>query len=212
MKGKSPMMKALVGKQNNLPDQLKAKILSAPESPAKMMKKSPAKMKKASPAKVNPFSAEYKKMTVSQRKNKYGENYKSKLKGAGKKDITVSNVKESLGKTVSNVKKSLGEVNTEIQKGAKNLDEKLKAPKTLRLDPSKKDGKLGRIVRKDGSSEKTSSGYNSIKGEPRYTYKKNTKTGGYDFIDSKTNKKGTIKSTNKKAMDKLNSAFPMKKK
>ena len=196
MKGKSPMMKALVGKQNNLPDQLKAKILAAPESPAKMMKKSPAKMKKASPAKVNPFSAEYKKMTVSQRKKKYGENYKSKLKGAGKKDITVSNVKESLGK-----------VNTKIKKVAKNLSEKLKAPKTLRLDPSKKDGKLGRIVRKDGSS-----GYNSMKGDTRYTYKKNTKTGGYDFIDSKTNKKGTIKSTNKKAMDKLNSAFPMKKK
>ena len=43
MKGKSPMMKALVGKQNNLPGHLKAKIEAAPESPAKMMKKSPAK-------------------------------------------------------------------------------------------------------------------------------------------------------------------------
>jgi hypothetical protein len=42
MKGKSPMMKALIGKQNNLPEQLKAKILASPESPAKM-KKSPAK-------------------------------------------------------------------------------------------------------------------------------------------------------------------------
>ena len=28
MKGKSPMMKALIGKQNNLPEQLKAKILA----------------------------------------------------------------------------------------------------------------------------------------------------------------------------------------
>jgi len=45
MKGKSPMMKALIGKQNNLPEQLKAKILAAPDSPAKMMKKSPAKKK-----------------------------------------------------------------------------------------------------------------------------------------------------------------------
>tara|TARA_R110002124_G_scaffold265806_1_gene432701 strand:- start:44 stop:733 length:690 start_codon:yes stop_codon:yes gene_type:complete len=43
MKGKSPMMKALIGKQNNLPAELKAKIKAAPESPAKMMKKSPAK-------------------------------------------------------------------------------------------------------------------------------------------------------------------------
>ena len=41
MYGKSPMMKALVGKQGNLPQELKAKILA---SPAKMYgKKSPAK-------------------------------------------------------------------------------------------------------------------------------------------------------------------------
>jgi len=43
MKPKSPILKALVGKQNNLPAELKAKIKAAPESPAKMMKKSPAK-------------------------------------------------------------------------------------------------------------------------------------------------------------------------
>ena len=30
MKGKSPMMKALIGKQKNLPDHLKAAILAAP--------------------------------------------------------------------------------------------------------------------------------------------------------------------------------------
>ena len=30
MYGKSPMMKALVGKQNNLPEELKAKILASP--------------------------------------------------------------------------------------------------------------------------------------------------------------------------------------
>ena len=47
MKGKSPFMKALVGKQNNLPDALKEKILAAPESPAKQM----SKLKKSSPAK-----------------------------------------------------------------------------------------------------------------------------------------------------------------
>ena len=41
MKGKSPMMKALIGKQGNLPAELKAKILA---SPTKMYgKKSPAK-------------------------------------------------------------------------------------------------------------------------------------------------------------------------
>ena len=35
MKGKGPMMKALIGKQENLPDHLKKKILDAPETPMK---------------------------------------------------------------------------------------------------------------------------------------------------------------------------------
>jgi len=40
MKGKSPMMKALIGKQHNLPEELKAKILA---SPAKKYKSAPTK-------------------------------------------------------------------------------------------------------------------------------------------------------------------------
>jgi|TARA_R110002012_G_scaffold9604_1_gene44162 hypothetical protein len=47
MKGKSPMMKALIGKQNRLPEELKKEILA---SPAKMMEESPAKMKMKKPA------------------------------------------------------------------------------------------------------------------------------------------------------------------
>ena len=48
MYGKSPMAKKLVGKQGNLPAELKAKIMAAPESPAKMYgKKSPAKKYKS---------------------------------------------------------------------------------------------------------------------------------------------------------------------
>ena len=66
MKGKSPMMKALVGKQNNLPEHLKAKIKAAPESPAKMNKKSAAKMAKKSPAK------DYKKSLSYRLKGKAG--------------------------------------------------------------------------------------------------------------------------------------------
>ncbi|MAJ56845.1 MAG: hypothetical protein CMI74_02065 [Candidatus Pelagibacter sp.] len=49
MAKKSPAKKALVGKQKNLPEHLKAKIKAAPgkmkKSAAKMMKKGPAKMK-----------------------------------------------------------------------------------------------------------------------------------------------------------------------
>ena len=37
-KGKSPLMKKLVGKQHNLPEHLKAKIEAAPESPNKKYK------------------------------------------------------------------------------------------------------------------------------------------------------------------------------
>ena len=44
MYGKSPMMKALIGKQENLPEELKAKILA---SPAKMYGKSPKKKYKS---------------------------------------------------------------------------------------------------------------------------------------------------------------------
>ncbi len=40
MYGKSPMMKALVGKQVNLPANLKAKIEAAPETPMSMYGKS----------------------------------------------------------------------------------------------------------------------------------------------------------------------------
>ena len=54
MKGKSPMMKALIGKQGNLPPELKAKIEAAPESATKMRKASPAKMKKDKILKNNP--------------------------------------------------------------------------------------------------------------------------------------------------------------
>lgn len=47
MKKGSPMDKALIGDQNNLPPELKAKIEAVPESP-KNMKKTSMKMKKTS--------------------------------------------------------------------------------------------------------------------------------------------------------------------
>jgi len=49
MKGKSPMMKALIGKQGNLPVELQAKIEA---SPATMKKESAMKMKKESSMKM----------------------------------------------------------------------------------------------------------------------------------------------------------------
>jgi len=60
MKGKSPMMKALIGKQGNLPAELQAKIKASPatmkkESAMKMKKESSMKMMKKSPAKANQY-------------------------------------------------------------------------------------------------------------------------------------------------------------
>ena len=91
MKGKSPMMKALIGKQENLPAELKAKIEAAPESPAKKMKvkdmprkqqmavkasmaeESPVKMKKA-PTKMKKESSMKmkKKSSMKMMKKKQG--------------------------------------------------------------------------------------------------------------------------------------------
>ena len=61
MKGKSPMMKALIGKQNNLPAELKAKIEAAPESPAKMKK---ASAKKGSETDYKPGNQQARQDTV----------------------------------------------------------------------------------------------------------------------------------------------------
>ena len=50
MNAKSPMMKALVGKQGNLPEHLQKAIKAAPESPAKSYgKKTNAPLKKKNP-------------------------------------------------------------------------------------------------------------------------------------------------------------------
>ena len=56
MKGKSPLMKALVGKQENLPEELKAKILASPakkyKSDAQRKAVHASKADKASAAKM----------------------------------------------------------------------------------------------------------------------------------------------------------------
>lgn len=49
MYGKSPMTKKLVGKQENLPEALKAEIRKAPESPMNMYQDSPMDMYGKSP-------------------------------------------------------------------------------------------------------------------------------------------------------------------
>tara|TARA_R100001463_G_scaffold91237_1_gene145928 strand:- start:212 stop:1348 length:1137 start_codon:yes stop_codon:yes gene_type:complete len=148
MKGKSPMMKKLIGNQHRLPAELKAKIEAAPESPSKM-KKSAAKMKKASmtkmkkesmaklkksaakmkKGKVNPFSAEYKRMNNKQRERKYGADYKDRIQGSGKKTITRENIGEALNTTRGKINK----LNENIQQGAETLSKNLKKTKQIKI-------------------------------------------------------------------------------
>jgi hypothetical protein len=123
MKGKSPMMKKLIGNQHRLPEELKAKILA---SPTKMMKKSPAKQEEQNLIqkqrnKINPFSAEYRRMTPKQKKDLRagGKTKKGKtLRGAGKDPITKENIT-----------KSLGNLNKKIQDKAAKVDKFIKGPK-----------------------------------------------------------------------------------
>lgn len=160
MKGKSPMMKKLIGNQHRLPEHLKAKIEAAPESPGKLkksatklkkesvakLKKSATKMKKSmAKKKINPFSAEYKRMTVSQRKKKYGDDYKSNLQGSGKEDIT----RENIGKAIEKTKGKINKLNEKVQAGADKLSKDLKKTKQIKIAE-----KLGLKKKSEGTSSK----------------------------------------------------------
>ena len=162
MKGKSPMMKKLIGNQHRLPEHLKAKIEAAPESPGKLkksatklkkesvakLKKSATKMKKSAAKlkrnqdKINPFSAEYKKMTLSQRKAARKNN---KLQGSGKKAIT----RENIGKALNKTKDKINKLNEKVQKGAETLSKNLKKTKQIKIADKLKLPKKG-----EGTSSK----------------------------------------------------------
>ena len=86
MTGKSPMMKALIGKQGNLPPELKAKIEAAPESATKMRKASPAKKKEKAGKKKESGTERFDKMMVAAEEKATGKNPDAKpSKTAGRK-------------------------------------------------------------------------------------------------------------------------------
>jgi len=229
MKGKSPMMKKLIGKQHRLPEHLKAKIEAAPESPAKMKKESATKMKKASMTKmkkesmaklkksatkmkksmakkkgdINPFSAEYKRMTESQRKRKYGADYKDKIAGKTKRDGT--KLKPINRKNIS---ESVSNLNKKIQAGADKLSKNLKKTKTIKIAET-----LGLKKKKNnggGSSNGSSSsnGFTSRKGDP-YLYRKNN-DGTFTTKKGKDGEEITVKKGSK-GYDAISSVFKLKK-
>tara|TARA_Y100000004_G_scaffold177362_1_gene218874 strand:+ start:303 stop:1427 length:1125 start_codon:yes stop_codon:yes gene_type:complete len=219
MKGKSPMMKKLIGNQHRLPEHLKAKIEAAPESPGKLkksatklkkesvakLKKSATKMKKSAAKlkrnqdKINPFSAEYKRMTLSQRKAARKNN---KLQGSGKKAIT----RENIGKALNKTKDKINKLNEKVQKGAETLSKNLKKTKQIKIADKLKLPKKG-----EGTSSKTTSnkgGFTSRKGDP-YLYRKND-DGTFTTKKGEDGKEITVKKGSK-AYDAISSVFKLKK-
>ena len=116
MYGKSPMTKALVGKQKNLPAELKAKIMAAPESPAKMYgKKSSAKMAHGkSPAKKYKSDAQRKAVHASKADKKSPARQTSDLLERVKTmDVPKSTSKQS----TQDINKRVNEVVSNSQSG-----------------------------------------------------------------------------------------------
>jgi len=203
MKGKSPMMKALIGKQNNLPAELKAKIEA---SPAKMKKASPAKEVTKS-GKINPFSAEYKSMTKSQRTKKYGD---KKLQGSDKRqiggpegrlDLELKHQLES--GMFAKIKKAAGNVSRVIK--GENKDGTSKGGLVIK---SKKDETTGKrsttITRKNNTDKKLSKNNTNTNTNTN----SNTKTKkGFDYSNA-TSVNALVKVRNKWERENPGIKFP----
>jgi hypothetical protein len=140
---KSPLMKALIGKQKNLPEALKAKIMAGPESPAKMMNKSPLKQDdlKIMEAKGDAIGADGKALPTST--TKAGEGPKSTPKGnaaANKEKVAANKGKVAYG-------------------GTKTWSEGSKSAK------SSTGMNLNQLVAKRGKTKKGSNEYNAIQNQ-----------------------------------------------
>ena len=208
MKGKSPMVKKLIGNQNRLPEHLKAKIEAAPESPSKMkkasmakLKKSAAKIKKSGQSKPNKFSAEYRNMTPSQRRRVYGE------KVTGSKTQTDKKRAEGKAKFKSKLSKDIGSVTSKLDKAIQgffnNPRGKQKTGENKYVAPEKS-------VKTNTTKKKTNQGgFTSRKGDP-YLYRKNN-DGTFTTKKGKDGKEITVKKGNK-GFDAISSVFKLKKK
>lgn len=207
MKGKSPMMKKLIGNQNRLPEHLKAKIEAAPESPSKMkkasmakLKKSAAKIKKSRQSKPNKFSAEYRNMTPSQRRRVYGE------KTTGSKAQTDKKRAEGKAKFKSKLSKDIGSVTSRLDKAIQSFFNNPRAKQRGKGNVYEPQGD----VKKNTTKKKTNQGgFTSRKGDP-YLYRKNN-DGTFTTKKGKDGKEITVKKGNK-GFDAISSVFKLKKK
>ena len=114
MKGKSPMMKKLIGKQHRLPEHLKAKIAAAPESPTKM-KKSPAKS--TSKAAKNLLKAVPNKKAYDKLSEMDKRAFDKAAKKAGLPTKSAMKMKKSAMKMMKNPAKPKAKTKTKMLKG-----------------------------------------------------------------------------------------------
>jgi len=144
MKGKSPMMKALIGKQGNLPAELKAKILASPAKLSAGSTLEKTKDKKGSQKVVNPDTKEVTNVRVqrlkeagapasviAKEKAKFIASEKAKKKSPAKMYGKKSPAKKN--PPVGNQKLTSAE-----QKRLKNAMEKGKKPSTPAPGPKRK--------------------------------------------------------------------------
>ena len=175
MKGKSPMMKALIGKQGNLPEGLKAKILASPESPAKMKKIPTLPPKKMPVGGIKREETEY-LINQGMKKNLMKKESSTKMKkqssmkmmkkspakldmGTIKKVVNtkIKDIPKKVKKVVRKTAKKVG--NTTIKDAVKTLSPSIKAIDAMRTG-FKRSGKISQTKKKVKKSN--AKGKNSI--------------------------------------------------
>tara|TARA_R110000803_G_C11862223_1_gene307308 strand:+ start:25 stop:741 length:717 start_codon:yes stop_codon:yes gene_type:complete len=170
MKGKSPMMKALIGNQGNLNAGLRASIEAAPESPA-MMKKAPTKMKKESSMKMmdkkspTKLTGKERRAAIEKAKSATYDSPRAKRKAVLEARRTAN--KAFFAAKKKKVVKAVSNVNEKIQTGAKNLSDKLKSKKKV-------------VIIKNDKIDKGDKGNKSVEGTGKYKgnkYSTDSKTG-----------------------------------
>ena len=167
MKGKSPMMKALVGKQHNLPPELKAKIEA---SPMKMDKNKPVYDKRVETEKeVMRANALEDKNNDAAAKRAYAKMMAKKAKSKAKaKDTPMKKGWEDRTKKKSNAANVTNRINEGNKKGAKLTARMNKA--SIKGNKSKRD----RIKRKRDVAD--TKHWNSLSAEEKQ--KKNREAAG----------------------------------
>ena len=162
-----------------------------------MIKKGPFKMKGPG-KKINPFSTEYRRMTPSQRRKKYGSDVTgTKAQTDKKRAEGKAKIKSKLSKDISSV---AGKLDKAIQGFFNN-------PRSTAAGGDKKTYVPPKRGVTSGSSSNSGGGFTSRPGDP-YLYKKD----GDNFITKKgkDGKEITVK-PGSKAYDAIGSVFKLKK-